>query len=250
MYQIYLITNKLNNRMYIGATSRGYKNRFTEHKNYAKDGKSGLLYDDIRKYGISSFKVELIEDDISDEMACDKEIYYIDKYNTFYLSGNGYNMTIGGRGTIGYQFTEKDKQKISESGKGRVFSEERNNKIRQAMLGREYKQEWKENLSKVRKGRFKGKENPFFGKHHTEETKAKIRETKGVKLVERLDLETSEVLEVYDSIIFAGQWVVDNELSKGKPQTCVGRIYKVCLKQEHAKSCYGFDWRFKERLID
>lgn len=159
MYEVYLITNCINGKKYVGRTKRGYQFRFKEHIIQAKDSLdvTSALYNAIRKYGSENFKIELIESNISECDIDDKEIYYIDYYNTFYTSGVGYNMTKGGGGVKGYTHTQATKCKISNSLMGHVFPQSRNEKVRQSMIGREYKQEWKDNLSQARKGRFKGK---------------------------------------------------------------------------------------------
>jgi hypothetical protein len=61
--------------------------------------------------------LELIEIDTADtkDELCEKEIQYIQEYNSYYINGNGYNMTYGGEGTNGYVFTEEDRQRMSEA---------------------------------------------------------------------------------------------------------------------------------------
>lgn len=249
MYRVYLITNKVNGKQYVGITKQPIKRRFQDHIRGAENGKKRILSNAIRKYGKENFKLELLEDNVEDSKASEKEQYYIEQYQSHYKNG-GYNMTIGGNGTVGYEFTEEDRRKISEAGKGRQFSKERNNKIRNAMIGREYKDEWKESLSKSRVGRFGGENNPFYGKEHSEESKQKIRISKHTRLVERIDIQTDKVLEVYDSGIFAAQWVIDNNISKAHPNTIRCQIGKACNGTYEIKTCYGFKWKFKERSID
>lgn len=103
---IYKITNLINGKTYVGQTSRPYKIRFFEHKHDAFDKKSpnykSYLYNSIRKYGIENFSFEIIEKcDI--EILDEKEIYYINLFDTFY---NGYNSTLGGQGAKKYEFNE------------------------------------------------------------------------------------------------------------------------------------------------
>ena len=44
----------------------------------------------------------------------EKEIFYIQQYNSYKKNDKGYNMTLGGDGTHGYVFTKADKKKISQ----------------------------------------------------------------------------------------------------------------------------------------
>lgn len=119
LYQIYLITNIKNNKKYVGQViqHRGYKIRFNEHICGTKYSNSKRLYSAIKCYGKDNFKVELIEDNIPENIIDARESYYIDKYNTFYINGFGYNMTKGGQGIHGYKHTDYNKLKISESSK-------------------------------------------------------------------------------------------------------------------------------------
>ena len=45
---------------------------------------------------MDNFSLEIIEDNIPFEQLNDREAYWIKYYNTFYLNGEGYNMTEGG----------------------------------------------------------------------------------------------------------------------------------------------------------
>ena len=88
---IYKITNKINNKCYIGQTS-DYKRRFQEHKmkGYGNENNK-LLYYAFDKYGIDNFTFEIIED--KTPLYNEREKYWIKYYDSF---ENGYNMTEGG----------------------------------------------------------------------------------------------------------------------------------------------------------
>ena len=89
----------------------------------------------IQKYGWDNFEHTILEDNLTLEEAYEKEQYYIDLFNT-YNSDYGYNLTKGGDGVKGIVFSEETLLKMSEN--------------------------------------FIGENNPFYGKHHTEETKEKL----------------------------------------------------------------------------
>ena len=103
-----------NKKHYIGLTT-SIKQRTTQHKQNTKTGDTKCVYNALRKYEMVD-TLELIEIDTADtnEELCQKEIEYIIKYNSYYMNGNGYNMTYGGEGTKGYVFTEEDNKKNSE----------------------------------------------------------------------------------------------------------------------------------------
>ena len=87
---IYKITNKVNGKSYIGQTRNTVEFRWRQHYK-AKDNK--YFHRAIQKYGKENFEVTTLEKcDV--EKLNDREIYYINKYNTF---GDGYNLTKGGQ---------------------------------------------------------------------------------------------------------------------------------------------------------
>lgn len=255
MYTAYLITNTVNGKRYVGMTKHTYSERFHGHWTEAKSEynnkslPSSMLHREMIEYGIESFQVYPIEEGISEDDHQEKERIYIDKFDTYYLNNPlGYNMTIGGNGTIGYVFTECDKSKMSSIHKGCTFSKERNERLREIMTGRQYKQEWKDALSASRIGRFKGDENPFYGKHHSLETKQIIRENNSGDLVEQLD-DDGNVLNEFFNLADAGRWVSAN-VSTAKATTCSTRIREVCVSNNPKCTAYGYHWRLKERSID
>jgi hypothetical protein len=105
-----------NGKHYIGLTTTSLKQRKQEHKLAAKRGAKQYLYNALRKYEMVEI-FELIEIDTAntyDEL-CEKEIQYIQVYNSYYEGGCGYNMTLGGNCVAnGYVFTEVVRQKMSE----------------------------------------------------------------------------------------------------------------------------------------
>lgn len=110
---IYLITNLINGKQYVGQTIKGYLKRWQGHCVYANrisnNKQSPQLIDQvIDKYGIENFKIELLET-VPIEQKDKKEQYYIQKYDTY---NNGYNLTIGG--DFNPMFDEKVKQHHKE----------------------------------------------------------------------------------------------------------------------------------------
>lgn len=246
MNDVYIITNTVNNKKYIGITCRGYQERFKEHIHDALNSSKSILHNAIRKHGPEAFTVELLESDIPDDKIEEFEKYYIQKFNTFYTDGFGYNMTEGGGGMAGYKHTPEARRKISEKLKGHVFPESRNKKIQEFMKNREYKQEWKEALSNARKGRFTGEDNPFFGRHHSDVTKSLISDANSKYAILQLDKDTYQVLHEFKNLNDAGRWVVNNGLSSAMYTTCALRIGEVVRNTNVKCIAYGYHWRRKE----
>jgi len=90
---IYKITNKINNKVYIGQ-SKNIKSRIYIHKRDLKLNKhyNPHLQASFNKYGIESFSFETVEI-CKESQLNNKEIFWIKKYDSF---NNGYNLTNGG----------------------------------------------------------------------------------------------------------------------------------------------------------
>jgi hypothetical protein len=73
----------------------GIENRIHKHYLNSISGLETKLYFSIRKHGIHNFKYECIDESDSFNEIKNKEIYWIEKYDSF---KNGYNMTKGGDG--------------------------------------------------------------------------------------------------------------------------------------------------------
>lgn len=100
MIGIYKITNKINNKTYIGQ-SICIERRFAQHKSpYEQERFSDKpLYKAIKKYGIENFSFEVVEECSVDQLN-KKEAYYINLYNSL-CHENGYNILSGGEGSYG-----------------------------------------------------------------------------------------------------------------------------------------------------
>ena len=92
--RIYIIKNKVNNKVYVGQTHVSIKLRFQNHLSAARRGLDYVIGKAIRKYGEDKFYVELLEECTAEELN-DREKYWIAFFNS---TDNkfGYNMSIGG----------------------------------------------------------------------------------------------------------------------------------------------------------
>ena len=96
---IYIITNSINDKVYIGQTTMSIDDRWKSHlkPSTLKQKGSYKLYNAMNKYGKENFSCKVLETNIPVEELNDKEIYYIEQYDSFY---NGYNSTKGGDGRV------------------------------------------------------------------------------------------------------------------------------------------------------
>lgn len=228
-FEVYCITNTVNNKKYIGITTQGIYERFRKHKVEANNGSDRYLCKALRNYGAESFKIELVDDTASDyETLLKLEQYYIEKYDTFIP--NGYNMTVGGEGTVGRKHTDEARKKISEKRKGYKYSDAEKERIRQKSLevaywkGKTMSDEARQKMSEAKKGKklseetkekrkyiyekMRGENHPLYGVGHTEESKKKMSEARkglgGVKYKAYNDSDTIIFNSLKDAVSFLG----------------------------------------------
>lgn len=96
--KIYKITNKINNKVYIGQTMQSLEKRFQKHcwaanSKFDKYHHNMAIKQAIRKYGKENFIIELIEEVEQDKLD-EREAYWISYYNSY---NKGYNCTKGGQ---------------------------------------------------------------------------------------------------------------------------------------------------------
>ena len=196
MIGIYKITNLINNKVYIGQSIR-LEQRLQEHK-YSSH--NDHLKNSIAKYGVENFKFDIIEVVQDPDLLNDLEIKYIAQYDST-NPDKGYNISHGGCNT-----SLEDRKRLSETAKARAASPDyinpaqgtiliskgnRTSRCKKSKLSNYLKDGWVEGPSKIwrdqhRTGlqqryfkvhKFMGPNNGFYGKHHTEETKQKIRDS-------------------------------------------------------------------------
>ena len=120
---IYKITNKENNKCYIGQTIRPIEQRFNRHINDALNNILDTHFARaIRKYGKDNFYIEEIDTAKTQEELNQKEQYWIRFYNSV---ENGYNETDAISKCGGNTYKSKTKEEMD------IIK----NKIRQTKLG-------------------------------------------------------------------------------------------------------------------
>ena len=110
MAYIYKIVNDINGKIYIGKTSNTVEERFKEHIQDSKKKRCEKrpLYDAMNKYGIENFRIEQIEEVKNDEVASEREQFWINQLRTYigFIDCNGYNATLGGDSKRYYDYQE------------------------------------------------------------------------------------------------------------------------------------------------
>lgn len=114
MKGIYKIT--IDNKSYIGKDTRiSHDKRLKDH---IRDLNKGTHYNSYLQQAYDKnnacyiYTILFLDDEITLEELASLEIDYIQEFNSYL---QGYNMTSGGEGTIGYVKTEEERQRLSES---------------------------------------------------------------------------------------------------------------------------------------
>lgn len=162
---IYMATNKVNGKSYVGQTVSSLKKRKQQHISCSLNDSDNLhFHNAIKKHGFGSFDWTILDECGNIKDLSKLEIHYIKLYSTF---EKGYNLTRGGDGgRLGFKHSEKSKLRMSLAKKGKKPSEA-------TIRGRKNKkvtEETKRKLSEMNKG----KNNPMYGTSPSEETLKKI----------------------------------------------------------------------------
>lgn len=105
---IYVITNDVNGKQYVGQTRQSLKRRWMEHVCDANHGSRCAIHCAIRKYGVEHFHIQQIDVACSTDELDYKECYWIETLNT--MTPNGYNLVSGGKVPI---WTDAIREKVS-----------------------------------------------------------------------------------------------------------------------------------------
>lgn len=162
-YLVYQIYNKVDNKSYIGCTCN-FNGRIKAHKKGKQEWQI-----DFNQHP-ENYEVTILEENINEDIAGSREVYYIDLYDAI---DNGYNKIRHGNSST-LEVREKMSKSISKAIKGEnnpMYGKEPWNK------GKHLTEETKKKLS-VAMSKYTGENSGMYGKHHTKETRRKISEAK------------------------------------------------------------------------
>lgn len=214
---VYLTVNDANNKIYIGKRQKPYFD-----KKYKGSGKHLKLA--LKKYGEDKFHAMILEKCDTTASLCNAEKKWIKHYKE--MGFELYNIAEGGEGgNLGATWRSLPEEKSSE-----ILE-----KNRQAHIG---------------------KKNPFYGKHHTEKTKAILREKNKNKVrplqlkaykekqraelppILQIDKNTNEIIKIWNN------WCEANEQINPNNRCGYSHISECCKHKR--KTAYGYKWKFAE----
>lgn len=204
MAYIYQIENDINNKIYIGKTEFSLEKRFSEHcRDALCDTKSHRpLYAAIRKYGKEHFHISLLEEtDFPEE----RERYWIEKLGSFKY---GYNATTGGDGRkyLDYDLIIKTYQKTKS-------------------------QKETAELLHIDRGTIRRIISMYAPEIQLNSTE--VARTIAHKPVAKIDKNTNEIIEIYNSISEAER---KNNIAKHIGSVCRGK----------RQTAGGYKWKYIE----
>ena len=134
---VYIATNLINGKQYVGMTTKTIDYRIGCHIRSAMTNPKGLFHKAISEFGDNNFKWEVAFTSNDRDELVKTEIELIKRLGTF---GNGYNMNDGGGGgnSKGH-LSDEHKAKISLARKGKKLgpmSEEHKRKISETRKGK------------------------------------------------------------------------------------------------------------------
>lgn len=266
---IYLWTNTINSKVYVGQTQNFYE----RIRQYIRgNDKNRLIGKAFAKYGMGNFELEILEKNIPLDKLDEREQFWMDFYQS-YNNKIGYNVCKEAGTTRGFHHSEESKRLMSEHHKeyyalhpesvlrgkdnplyGTKMSEERKEALRQRNIGNQYAKGAKWRMSETTKLKIskamKGKQN-CLGRKLSQETKDKIaaanrnrvysEETikkmsdsqKGKCMVRVICVETNIV---YDGIVLASQ-------DTGVPYSGISHCCRGCQK-----TAGGYHWKYVDEI--
>lgn len=240
-YTVYMHTSPSGKR-YVGITSLPVEKRWQKGKGY----RNQVFYRAIQKYGFDNIKHEILFEGLTKEEAEQKEIELIAYYNTTDYC-YGYNVDYGGN-SVG-KHSEETKRKIGEA--SRNISDETRKKMSDSRKGKHHTEETKQKIREKNTGLIKG--------HHSEETKQKMSEKRkgknngmyGKTHTDEVRVLLSELKSVpVKQYSLKGELIAEYKSITDASNAVNGNKGNIasCCKNNQKTAC-GYIWRYADDIL-
>lgn len=262
---IYLWTNLINGKVYVGQAQNFYE-RMLKYKNGRELHRA--IGRAINKYGIDNFDISVLEKDLPCNKLNEREQYWMDYYNSYDLTV-GYNVCKIAGTTSGFHHSKKSRKKMSDAkikfykqnkdkllvGEknpmfGKTMSEENKKKMSERLMGNQYAKGKHWRLSEETKEKHRqsmlGKQNAL-GHKHTKETKQKISKA---NMGHTVSLETREKISKANkgktgrAVICIDTGIIYNGISDASKtiNKDASSISKCCRRKQNTAG--GYRWKY------
>lgn len=227
---IYIVTNNINGKQYVGQTKDTIEIRWNKHLDNAKNfPHKQIITQAIAKYGKENFKIEEVARCPIEDLNY-WEIFYIKKYDTFQ---NGYNMTMGGNNNNSSFYSEQQLIDIIN-----IASTEHTNKRKIAEdVGLSYKvvskimKKYDIKINDFDQGSLGSIDNirPYWNDHNK-------------NLVKRCPIKIIELDKEFESMLDCAQFLIANNYAKTNNEFNVMKsVSRATAKNNYGRNTYlGF----------
>ena len=133
VWKVYVHVNKINNKRYVGITSKSNPNhRWNSGRGYKENPH---MYSAIEKYGWNEFEHIILFDGLTETQAKQIECHLITSWK-MQDRHYGYNMTSGGDGTSNFHPSQETRNKLSNARRKENLSEETIKRRSEGLKGR------------------------------------------------------------------------------------------------------------------
>ena len=247
---VYIHTNKINHKVYIGITSQKPEARWGSDGNKYKKHQP-VFYNAIQKYGWNNFDHIIFDQNLTEEKAKYIEKILIALYQAnccrYKNPGYGYNMTDGGEGTAGRTHSTETRKKISKA----KFnpSEETRKKLSDAAKKQMQDPKMIELLRQRKLGIYDGNKNPNYGNKYSDDVRSKMSDIAKVRFAKPENNPMYGTGRHVIQLSLNGEYIAEY-VSACEAQRKTGihdsSIRRCCDINHKQKTAGGFKWVYKD----
>jgi group I intron endonuclease len=112
---IYKATNNLNNKSYIGYDSSWPRRKYIHLWESRTKSKDVVFHQALKRYSPEAFRWEILYESSDVDFTLNiMEGYFIRLHNSHYSTGQGYNMSFGGEGQVGFKHSTETLERFKK----------------------------------------------------------------------------------------------------------------------------------------